>query len=302
MTIEEGISAFMLSRKAQGATRKTIQYYNWSLQLFEDFLISKKILELEGISPALLREYLVEAQQRVKLTSVRTYYRAVKAFFNFLTGEQYLSANPTTSVKMPKAEQKIPRTFNSKEVKTLLNAFDKTDFLGLRNFSIMATFFSTGLRRQELLELKVQDINFTVDLIRVRDGKGHKERLVPLGRSLRKILLAYLRQREDFLQHRSNEYLWINSRGDNLRANGLHSVFEKLKGELNLGKERISSHSWRHTFAKNYLLNGGDIFSLQKVLGHSDLATTRLYLNLNESEVKLQHAKYNPLDNQEWLY
>ncbi|WP_373325583.1 site-specific integrase [Sporomusa paucivorans] len=74
----------MLSRKAQGATRKTILYYKWSLQLFEDFSISKKILALEAIGPRLLREYLVEAQKRVKLTSVRTYYRAVKEFFSFL--------------------------------------------------------------------------------------------------------------------------------------------------------------------------------------------------------------------------
>jgi site-specific recombinase XerD len=271
VTIEDGISAFMLSRKAQGATRKTILYYNWSLGLFEDFLKKKKINELEKITSMVLREYLVESQQRVKLTSVRTYFRAIKAFFNFLVSEEYLKENSVTAVKMPAPEQKIPRTFNAKEIKLILGSFDKNDFLGYRNYSIMATLFATGLRRQELLDLKLKDINFDVDLIRVRDGKGRKERFVPLSRSLRKILLAYLRQRQAYLEDRHNEYVWINARCDNLHANGLQSVFVKLKEELNIGRERISPHSWRHTFAKNYLFNGGDIFSLQKVLGHSDV-------------------------------
>jgi site-specific recombinase XerD len=83
---------------------------------------------------------------------------------------------------------------------------------------------------------------------------------------------------------------------------GIDIMFQKLKKELNLTGEKVSSHTWRHTFAKNYLLNGGDVFSLQKIMGHADLDTTRQYLNLNVEEIKMQHAKYNPLDNKDWLY
>lgn len=83
---------------------------------------------------------------------------------------------------------------------------------------------------------------------------------------------------------------------------GVDILFQKLKKELKLTGEKVSSHTWRHTFAKNYLLNGGDVFSLQKIMGHADLETTRGYLSLNNEEIKLQHARYNPLDNKDWLY
>lgn len=291
----------MLSRKAQGVTKPTLKYYRWTLQLFQDYLASQKISELEQVTPSLIRGYLVDAQNRVTLTSVRTYFRAVRAFFNFMTAEQYLTKNPVTPIKMPRAEQKVPRTFDPSEVKMILGSFDKTDFVGLRNYTMMSTLFATGLRRQELLELRIQDINFTVDLLRVRDGKGHKERFVPLGRGLRKILLAYLKQREIYLDDKYNEYVWIGIRRDKISQNGFYAVFKRLRQELSIGKERVSPHAWRHSFAKMFLLNGGDLCSLQKLLGHGDLATTRLYLNLNQEEVKLQHAKYNPLDCRDWL-
>ena len=109
--------------------------------------------------------------------------------------------------------------------------------------------------------------------------------------------------REEYLKGETCHLLFVTPRVTRKMTNScLNILFQKLKKNLKLTGEKISCHTWRHTFAKNYLLNGGDIFSLQKILGHADIVTTKNYLHLNEKEVKLQHAKYNPLDNKDWLY
>ncbi|SCM83724.1 Phage integrase family protein (fragment) [uncultured Sporomusa sp.] len=124
-----------------------------------------------------------------------------------------------------------------------------------------------------------------------------------LNRGKVRALRQYMRMRADFLQDESCEWLFVTPRAERKMTDScLNMLFTKLKKELSLVGEKVSSHTWRHTFAKNYLLNGGDVFSLQEILGHADIETTKGYLNLNEEEIKMQHAKFNPLDNTRWLY
>lgn len=109
--------------------------------------------------------------------------------------------------------------------------------------------------------------------------------------------------REDYLEGDPCKWLFVTPRATRrMTTSCLAVLFQKLKKTLKITGEKVSCHTWRHTFAKTYLLNGGDIFSLQKILGHADIVTTKNYLNLNEKEIKTQHAKFNPLDNKDWLY
>nr|WP_281240877.1 tyrosine-type recombinase/integrase [Sporolituus thermophilus] len=198
----------------------------------------------------------------------------------------------------------MPRTFTAVEIKKMLNAFKGDTFYEIRNRCIISLFFSTGIRMNELIELKLQDINITTDLIRIQKGKGMKERFVPISRAMKRILIEYLKHRQEYLADKNPDcpYVFPSRTGQKMTSSALESMFKKLKHELNLQGEKISCHTWRHTFAKNYLLNGGDIFSLQKILGHADLESTRIYLQLNDQEIKTQFSRYNPLDNKDWLY
>ncbi len=172
----------------------------------------------------------------------------------------------------------------------------------MRNYCIMCLLFSTGIRKTELSNLTIADINITNDLIRI-DGKGQKERFAPIGRVFKRILTKYISMREEYLKGDSCKWLFITPRDTRRMTTSCMAVlFQKLKKTLKMTGEKVSCHTWRHTFAKTYLLNGGDIFSLQKILGHADIATTKNYLHLNEKEVKIQHARFNPLDNKDWLY
>ena len=231
--------------------------------------------------------------------SLKDTYTIIRIFFTYLFDEEYIERNPMKNMKQPKVEKKIMRTFTKQEIEAILKHFDHSDFFGLRNYLIMCLLFSTGMRKSEMLNLKMQDINITVDMIRVM-GKGNKERYVPIGRTLRRVILQYINRRTEYLKDIHSDYLIVSQKKSRLTESGINILFKNLKNNLGWTGERISSHTWRHTFCKTFLLNGGDVFSLQRIVGHSDLRMTRKYVDLNDREIKMQHAKYNPLDNKDW--
>lgn len=301
MKLVQAKEIFMVSRRANNVSMRTLEWYGNILDEFIDYLTVGKVEDVELITRYSIIGFLDHLQERLRGVTVQGYYRAIKAFFAFLFEEEYILRNPMKKLKSPKAEQKMMRTFNKQEIASILRYYDQMDYFGLRNYTIMCLLFSTGMRKGELLNLKLKDVNLTVDMIKVM-GKGSKERVIPVSRALRRVMLQYLRKRDEYLEGVYCEYFLTNKDKRQLRISGLNAVFAKLKKDLKLGGEKFSPHTWRHTFAKTFLLNGGDIFSLQKILGHSDITTTKRYINLNDKEIKQQHAKFNPLDNSEWAY
>lgn len=305
MELRQAKKIFYIAKRAQNISPQTLSLYDIVLRKFFQFLVEEKnVYAIEEITPEIIREFmdLIQNEKKSGYTA-HIYYRTVHTFVLFLFQNDYIQKDPMKHIKPPKLPKKVMRTFTPQEINKLLNSFDRNDFFGMRNYTIMAMFFSTGMRKGELANLTLADVNITNDLIRIAHGKGRKERYVPIGRTLRRALIRYLKMREEYLQGESCEYLFISKRKTRkMTPSCLNILFQKLKKRLKLTGERISCHTWRHTFAKNYLMNGGDIFSLQKILGHADISTTQVYLSLNDDEVKTQHAKYNPLDNKDWLY
>lgn len=293
---------FLTAKKAEGVTARTLETYTTDLNKFFAFLVSKDIYDITSVTEETIREFLESLTETMRNITIHRHWAELKTLFIFLHREDRVTDNPMKNIKPPKVEKKIMRTFTAQEISKLLNAFDKSDYFGLRNYCIMAMFFSTGIRKTELTGLREVDINIANDLIRIEFGKGNKERYVPIGKTLRRTLIQYFRMRKSYLGDESCKWLFPSRTKRRMTSSAINILFQKLKKELKLTGEKISSHTWRHTFAKNYLLNGGDIFSLSAILGHSDIETTKQYLNLNDAEIKLQHARYNPLDNKDWLY
>lgn len=231
----------------------------------------------------------------------------LRVFYNFLVEWGYLESNPMEHLKKPKVPKRHARTFTTSEIMAILKSYDKTTFLGYRNYTIMSVLFSTGMRKTELLKLSVLDIHLQECFLVVLHGKGDKTREIPIGLSLRRILKKYLRDREEVLQEHSSftpQFL-VTFSGKPLTASGLDTVFKHLKESmkgLGIPASRLSAHTWRHTFAKAFLLNGGDLFTLQKILGHEDVSTTKIYVEYTNKELRVQNDKYNPLDNNQWQY
>jgi site-specific recombinase XerD len=299
MTIQQAREIFIISRKARNLSKNTIVWYGYTLDRLLAFCEKNNIQHIEEVKSYIVESFLSGLKGTMRDVSFKDTYTIIRIFFTYLFDEEYIDRNPMKNMRQPKVEKKIMRTFNKQEIEAILKHFNQSDFFGLRNYLIMCLLFSTGMRKSEMLNLKLQDINITVDFIKVM-GKGSKERYVPIGRTLRRILLQYMNRRTEYLKDTYCEYLIVSQKKTQLTVSGINILFKNLKTDLGWTGERISSHTWRHTFCKLFLLNGGDVFSLQRIVGHSDLRMTRKYVDLNDREIKIQHAKFNPLDNKDW--
>ena len=156
----------------------------------------------------------------------------------------------------------------------------------------MLILLDTGLRISEVVSIKEQDIDWNRNSIRVM-GKGSKERVVPFGRTVKRALLAYLKRRGHIV---GNDHIFVSELGDPLWREPVRRNIRKYGARAGLTGVRCSPHTFRHTFACNWIRNGGDVFSLQRILGHSTMHTVRLYVNLADSDLEAAHLKWSPVD------
>ena len=306
MEFNEVKKKFMLRCFALRLAGTTITAYEEFFSSFEKFVKAEnKLNSFEQIDTIALRRYLVLLSSTMCGITVEGYYRKLKTLYNFLLNEGLIKSNPVNTIERPKVAKRKIQTFSSNEVYTMLNAYDVNTFIGLRNYTLLSFLLATGVRRSEFINLTIFDVDLQADIIRVI-GKGDKERLIPIGKKLKLIIKRYLKARAEYLEqeckHKTSAAFFISRYGDKLQLSGANSIFQSLKKTLGLRGKRFSAHIWRHTFAKSFLLNGGDVFSLQELLGHADVDTTRIYINLNTQELKQQNDKYNPLDNTKWQY
>jgi len=302
MTIDEAKEVFFISRRARNLSKNTVVWYNFSLSKLFLHFEKNNLKNISDVHSSHIEYFLLELRkENLKDITIRDHFNIYRIFFTYLYDFEYIDRNPMKCIRPPKVEQKIMRTFTQQEIHKILKSFDTSNFYGLRNYLIMCLIFSTGARSGEVIGIKMADINITTDVIKIR-GKGNKERIIPIGNTLRRALLRYIKERTDFLNDAVCEYLIVGLTKRQLTKSGMLAIFVKLKEELNIEGERVSPHTFRHSFAKNALLNGMDIFSLQRLMGHSSLNTTKKYIHLNDREVKQQHSKYNPLDNSDWQY
>jgi len=192
---------------------------------------------------------------------------------------------------MPKVPETVVPTFSEKEIEKLLAQPDKSSDEGFRDYAILLTFVDTGVRLSELANLKASDIDYEQNLFRVM-GKGLKERYVPFGRRVAKALMKYQ------LKHRpqpiGTDNFWLRRDGQPLPADRIEKLVSMYGRKA--GLKRCYAHKLRHTSSVMYLRNGGDVFSLQRKLGHQSLLMTRRYANLADADVRDKHLRYGVAD------
>lgn len=187
------------------------------------------------------------------------------------------------------------KTLSDDQVQRLLAVIDTRRMNGFRDLCILLLLLDTGIRLSELVNLQLPNVELERGEIKVR-GKGDKERIVPIGANVQKALWKYARRFRPQPAHSNVKNLFLSARGYGLSGSRVYHMIRGYGDKAALQGVRCSPHTFRHTFAKNFLLNGGDLFTLQKILGHSSLDVVRLYVNLATEDVKIQHRKYSPVD------
>ena len=286
------LQSFLLFAKVEGLSPATIRDYRYKINRFVQFSRSSGIIVPKDVTPPLVRLFLLGLQERNAPGGVIGYYKSVKRFFNWLIEEGLLDASPMANIKAPKVQRKIVTPFNIQHISNMLSLCDPKTFFGARDRAIVLTLLDTGLRRRELADIQLADIDLDREVIKVM-GKGARERVVRIGQRTQKALLTYLLMRDDKLPG-----LWVNQWRTPLTDWGIAQVIKRLGERAGVHNVRCSPHTFRHTFATQALINGAGEFNVQSLLGHSDLRMTRRYSATLRSEHAVEaHKKASPVDN-----
>lgn len=273
----------------------TIKFYRSTLQLL---LKDTGVEHVEQLTEEVITNFFYQGriQRHWSSTTFLDYRKALIVFFEWCVQKKFFPANPLKNLERPKLEKRLPKHLTVEETFKLLeitrNLPYKYKFLRSRNHAIMATFIYCGVRANELLHLKYADIDLQNHVISINQGKGAKDRLIPIPSNLVPILQAYLKDRVR-LNKTCPEFFVSLYKNQGFTKSGLKLLINNLK---KLSKIHFYPHLLRHTFATLMLEGGCDIFSLSKMMGHSDIKTTTIYLSATIGHLK-NEAEKHPLQN-----
>jgi len=221
---------------------------------------------------------------------MNTYLTGLRSIFNFFMEEGYMNK---FKVELLKTEKKIKETYTDEELERILKKpnVKKCKFPEYRNWVMANYFLGTGNRLRTALNLEIGHLDFENNLIFMGKTKNGRQQLIPMSKSLSEVLQEYLIYR----QGEKSDYLFCNQHGQQLTRDGLATIFQKFHHSR--GVEKTSLHAYRHTFAKKWILNGGDIFRLQKILGHSSVEMVKNYVEMFSDDLQQDFDVFNPLDN-----
>nr|CRY94517.1 hypothetical protein [uncultured prokaryote] len=288
MTIQQAFEDFMLEQKVRGNSPKTQEYYSGALRLLLTYCGPEQ--EMAALTLAQLRHhYLALTEKGLSTTTIQSYVRAWRAFLTWCYQEGYIAADLPQKFRLPKAKRPTIDVLTDREVQQLFSSFDTKHLPGLRNYCICALMLDSGLRMDEVVTLETEHVHLAEGYAIVC-GKGNKERMVPLGNRSRQMLARYLRRRGPV----DNPRLFQTSQHTPIRQTTVKQLFRKLKKRLNI--PRLRAHLLRHTFATRYLENGGDMYSLQQILGHTSLEMVKRYVHLTHQKTVAAFPQFSPLD------
>ena len=287
MLLTDAAKEFEFNCQCRKLSDKTIRNYGKLIGYLLDYLKEQhKVLCLEDVRPMCIKAYLMMLQERgAKPQYINDQLKAFKVLFRYLYEEGYTDSILTERIKNVKQPKTIIKTFTEQEVKKMTEYYSGHTFMEVRNRLMLMTFFDTGIRVSELIDLKLSQVKDKYILIH---GKGDKERVVPKSPLLNKWMFKYLSTRENFFAYRRvPENVFLSRNGRPMTTEAIHRVIKIAGKAVGVSRDiRVSPHTCRHTFAQMQLKNGLDLYSLSRLMGHSSISITQRYLEgLRDFEV-----------------
>lgn len=279
----------------RGLSQNSISNYVLDIKKLIVFIETHKLKESPtDIDRASIQRFVYELPKKVNPRSQARIISGLKSFFNYLLFEDYRRDNPMDLIESPKVGRKLPDTLSEEEINTLIGAIDLSKPEGERNRAILETLYGCGLRVSELLDLRLSDLYFEEDFIKVT-GKGNKQRFVPISEINKKYINIYRKEKRVHLPIKKGheDILFLNRRGGQLTRAMIFTIIKQLAEEIGLNKN-ISPHTFRHSFATHLLQNGADLRAIQQMLGHESITTTEVYMHLDRKHLADVMNTYHP--------
>lgn len=281
-------------------SKETSKNYEYDLMHFSMFLEDNKneynLSDITSIKQSIIEDYLSYLNTNKDSRTIARNMTSLNNFFKYLMIEKVIEVNPCEFIDRPKLSKKLPNVLSVEEVDKLLDIKLNTRF-DYRNKAMLELLYSSGLRISELVNLTTRDIDFTNSIVRCF-GKGSKERIVPINEYSLYYIKLYYDMRDTFFKGKINDYLFLNNHGKELTRQGFNKILNKILEEKNIKKE-VTPHTLRHSFATHMLNGGADLRSIQILLGHSDISTTKIYTHISREKIKNDYEMYHPRSKEE---
>ncbi|MDA7567538.1 tyrosine-type recombinase/integrase [Flavobacteriaceae bacterium] len=277
--------------KEKNFSRNTVIAYRKDLETFKLFCLDHyEISNISKVSYPIIRDWIINlSEKNLSPLTINRKISSLNKYYDFLLKTQVNKVSPLKNHKRLKVQKKLIIPFSEDEVFKVIDVFSN-DFEGKRNLLIVDTLYSTGIRRDELINIKLKDVFLSENLIKVL-GKRNKERLVPVLGNLNKRIKDYLSLRKEVSL--SSSYLFITNKGKSIGPSLVYRVVKKYFSKVST-KVKTSPHVLRHSFATHMLNNGADINSIKEIMGHSSLASTQIYTKIKLPKIINDYKKNHP--------
>jgi site-specific recombinase XerD len=313
LTMEAACQHFLLAKRRENCSERTIVLYDNWLSRWRRFLqqlgFSGLLGDLTLAEGQSFADHLHGIEKRFKdhpfaeprsgklsSNTIHQAIRIIRTFGNWLHKRGYTESHLFRELELPRLKKRVIEILSQDEIKAILESIDRSSTLGARDYALMVLGLDTGIRQGEMSGLRLRDLNLEAGQMKVL-GKGNKERFVPFGVVAQEALRRYIDIYRPEPYYAGDDFVFLSNAQTQLTGNGIVHLMRRIAERS--GVSRLHCHLLRHTFGVQYLINGGDIVSLQMILGHEDLETTRIYLQLARSHVTLQHNRFSPMDNLE---
>ena len=290
LTIETAMDNFINSCEIRGLSPRTIGNYQHSLEFFYAYLKPNNIIYLNELDIQVLEDYIKSLQKKgLKDSTINFDIRNIRAFAKWCEERELIKRIKIREIKL---DAPIKETYTQEELKVLLRKPSKPKtFLDFQTWAIENFLYSTGARIGVLPNLLIEDIDFQNNEITMTRTKNRKGMVIPMSNALKRVLTEFLKVRKG----EPTDFLFCNAYGGATTVRAIQSQIYEYN--LAHGVSKTSAHLFRSSFAKAYILNGGDAFRLQKLLGHAHISTTQIYVNMFSTDLQKDYDKFNPLDN-----
>lgn len=310
-SFEKAVNEYIGDCRRRAFAGRTVVRYRYALDKFYQFLDEHypAVDTVGEVTRRMLCEYQKQISEQKykrgkkerKLAISTQFDRmlVVLLFFHFLTAREEILSDPATAIQLPRVARRLPRNYLSiAEMRKLLATCDLSTHIGLRNRTMLEILYSAGIRNAEIRGLKLCDINLADGLLTIRQGKGRKDRVVPIGKAAVYFLTGYLNaSRSALLAGKDHEYAFVNRFGAPLSEHGLLAMVRFAGADAGI-KRRITPHAIRHTCATQMLRGRADIRWIQELLGHASLSSTQIYTRVEITDLKKVHARCHPREKE----